>query len=124
MVVAMRWPNGTLHGPTARRLIVARFADDALLQQEIEAWLDQVVAPDEDLEPDCPGCEAARICYCHCESCLRCQNCWKGEKGDQKSQTPGTEASAQPQRTEVGPSSAEETAAKGRVFPNGVEIVF
>lgn len=54
-----------------RALILSRFEDDVLLRQEIESWLDEVVAPGEPVECNC---EELGLCYCFC---TRCEGCGK-----------------------------------------------
>lgn len=52
-----------------RRLILDRFEDDALQRQEVEVWLDELVAPGEKVYCDC---EELGFCYCNCEACGKC----------------------------------------------------
>ena len=54
-----------------RLLILSRFEDDVLLRQEVEEWLDEAVAPGEQIMCDC---EELGLCYCCCE---KCENCGK-----------------------------------------------
>lgn len=58
----------TNHEPM-RLLILSRFEDDALLRQEVEAWLDEAAAPGE--APPC-DCEASGLCFCSCKACGKC----------------------------------------------------
>ena len=51
---------GTDH-EAMRRLVLSRFEDDVLLRQDVEAWLDEVVAPGEEIVCDC---EELGLCYC------------------------------------------------------------
>ena len=44
-----------------RLLVLSRFEDDVLLRQDVEAWLDEVVAPGEEIQ-----CECAELGLCHC----------------------------------------------------------
>ena len=59
---------GTDH-EAMRQLILRRFEDDALLRQEVEAWLDGVAAPGEHVMCDC---EESRLCDWFCEKCKGC----------------------------------------------------
>ena len=52
-----------------RLLILSRFDDDVLLRQDVEAWLDEVVAPGEEIACDC---EELGLCYCTCKKCEGC----------------------------------------------------
>ena len=57
-----------------RLLILSRFEDDVLLRRDVEAWLDEVVAPGEEIVCDC---EELGLCYCFCD---KCKGCGKVEK--------------------------------------------
>ena len=59
---------GTSH-EAMRLLVLSRFEDDVLLRQEVEVWLDEVVAPGEQVVCDC---EELGLCYCFCEKCKHC----------------------------------------------------
>ena len=52
-----------------RLLVLSRFEDDVLLRQEVEVWLDEVIAPGELVVCEC---EELGLCYCFCEKCEGC----------------------------------------------------
>ena len=52
-----------------RRLILSKFEDNVLERQEVEAWLDELVAPGEQVLCDC---EELGLCYCDCKTCSKC----------------------------------------------------
>ena len=53
---------------TMRRLVLSRFEDDVLLRQEVEVWLDEVVAPGEEVVCEC---KELGLCYCFCDKSVR-----------------------------------------------------
>ena len=73
--------GGTNH-EAMRRLVLSRFEDDVLLRQEVEVWLDEVVAPGEQAVCEC---EELGLCYCFCKDCEECGKVRKtgeAEEGD------------------------------------------
>ena len=52
-----------------RRLILSKFENDVLKRQEVEVWLDELVAPGEQAPCEC---EELGLCYCDCKTCNKC----------------------------------------------------
>ena len=67
--LAVENDQGGMNHEAIRRLVLSRFEDDVLLRQEVETWLDEVVAPGEQVICDC---EEVGLCYCSCEKCKSC----------------------------------------------------
>ena len=51
----MEYDQGGTDHEAMRRLVLSRFEDDVLLRQEVEVWLDEVVAPGEQVVCECEG---------------------------------------------------------------------
>ena len=78
-----------------RRMILSRFEDDVLLREEVEAWLDNAVAPGE---PVLCGCPEMGICYCRCNACTKCER-WREILPTRKKRTQKNQRSQRSKRS-------------------------